>query len=73
MTHMMIIFVILTLMIGVSAATHMQYVSAASNDNSNSCRLHHGTSDNSGKCSPFLLPFPWGTMLPRICHVGEPL
>ena len=45
-------------MIGVSAATHMQYVSAASNDNSNSCRLHHGTSDNSGKCSPFLLPFP---------------
>jgi len=59
MTHIMImLFVVSTVMIGVSAATtHMQYVNAASDDGSTLCR-HHDTSVTSKKCSPFLLPFP---------------
>jgi hypothetical protein len=55
---MLMLFVILTVMIGVSATTtHMQYVNAASNDGSTLCR-HHDTPVTLKRCSPFLLPFP---------------
>jgi hypothetical protein len=57
---MMILFVISTLVIGLSAMISLQYANAASNDNS-SCGQHH-TSDDSKECSkddtPFVLPFP---------------
>ena len=57
----MMLFVVSTLVIGVSAAMiTLQYVNAASNDDG-SCGQHH-TSDNPRKCSkndtPFVLPFP---------------
>ena len=54
---MIVLFVVFTVMFGVSTATHMQYVNAASNDGSTLCR-HHDTSVTSKRCSPFLLPFP---------------
>ena len=60
---MIMLFVILTVMIGVSTATvPMQSANAASsNDGSNSCS-QHDTSDTSKRCSkndtPMLLPFP---------------
>lgn len=60
---MIMLFVILTVMIGVSAATVPMHSTnaASSNDGSNSCS-QHDTSDTSKRCSkndtPMLLPFP---------------
>lgn len=60
---MIMLFVILTVMIGVSAATVPMHSTnaASSNDGSNSCS-QHDTSDTSKRCSkndtPMLIPFP---------------
>jgi hypothetical protein len=57
---MLILFVISTVIIGISAAITLQDANAASDDERNSCRQH--TSDTSKKCSkndiPLILPFP---------------
>jgi hypothetical protein len=62
MYMMMTLFIISTVIIGVSATITLQDANAASNDHNNSCRQHHDTSDNSKKCSqndtPLILPFP---------------
>jgi len=57
---MLILFVISTVIIGISAAITLQDAKAASDDERNSCRQH--ISDTSKKCSkndtPLILPFP---------------